>query len=302
MKRILWSGTLLWAIAMASSCGSAMPASNQRPKIVVTTGMLADMVEHIVGDSATVVALMRPGVDPHLYKASLNDLQHIVDADYLVYNGLDLEGRLARVLHKQAAAKPVVSVGDSLGTRLLRHGSVYDPHIWFDVALWRDATLLAAEALGQLNPAHRQYYLANARAYADTLDMLDQWVRSEIQSIPAERRVLITAHDAFSYFGMAYGIEVRGLQGISTISEFGLRDVTELVDFVIDRRIPAIFLETSVSGRSLQAVVAGARDRGQAFRIGGQLYADAMGPPGTPAGTYVGMVRHNVHTIVNALR
>lgn len=302
MKRILWSAILIGMIASASSCGSAVLDNEQRLKIVVTTGMLADMIEHIVGDSASVYAMMQPGVDPHLYKASLSDLKQIVDADYVVYNGLGLEGRLARVLHKQAAVKPVISVGDSLGFRLLRHGTIYDPHIWFDVALWRQATLAAAEALDQLRPQDRQYYLTNAQAYADTLDALDRWVRTEIQSIPAERRVLITAHDAFGYFGRAYGIEVRGLQGISTISEFGLRDITDLVDFVTDRRIPAIFVETSVSDRSLQAVVAGARDRNHALEIGGLLYADAMGMADTPSGTYVGMVQHNVRTIVSALR
>ncbi len=264
--------------------------------------MLADMVKHIVGDSATVRAIMQPGVDPHLYKASLGDLKHIVDADYLIYNGLGLEGRLARILHKQAAVKPVISVGDSLQENLLHRGTVYDPHIWFDVSLWCEATLAAAEALSQLSPPHRAYYMQNAQAYAGLLDSLDRWVRHEIQTIPPERRVLITAHDAFGYFGRAYGIEVRGLQGISTISEFGLRDVTDLVDFVAERDIPAIFVETSVSDRSLRAVMAGARDRGHPLHIGGQLYADAMGDPTTEAGTYIGMVTHNVNTIVAALR
>lgn len=302
MMRMILGFMLVLAIAVASSCSPAVPATAQRPKIVLTTGMLADMVQHIVGDSATTVAIMRPGVDPHLYKASLGDLEHIVDADFLVYNGLGLEGRLARILHKQIAIKPVISVGDSLQEGLLSHGTVYDPHIWFDVALWRQAALATAEALSQLTPAHRAYYTQNVTAYADTLDALDRWVRQAIQSIPAERRVLITAHDAFGYFGRAYGIEVRGLQGISTLSEFGLRDVTDLVDFVTERDIPAIFVETSVSDRSLKAVMAGARDRGHELEIGGQLYADAMGQPGTEASTYIGMVKHNVNTIVAALR
>lgn len=302
MIRLILGGILIGIMAMASSCRPAVPTLVQRPKIVVTTGMLGDMVKHIVGDSATVLAMMQPGVDPHLYKASLGDLKHIVDADYLIYNGLGLEGRLARILHKQAAVKPVLSVGDSVSGDLLHQGTVYDPHIWFDVSLWREATLAAAESLSQLRPAHREYYMQNAEAYARQLDSLDRWVRHEIQSIPAERRVLITAHDAFSYFGRAYGIEVRGLQGISTISEFGLRDVTDLVSFVEARDIPAIFVETSVSDRSLKAVMAGALDRGHSLQIGGLLYADAMGAPDTDAGTYIGMVTHNVNTIVAALR
>lgn len=302
MKRILSGCLLSIALACTASCGPGEPVVRAQPKIVVTTGMIADMVSHIVGDAAEVVPIMQPGVDPHLYKASLGDLKHIVDADYLVYNGLGLEGRLARILHKQAAIKPVISVGDSLRDGLLRQGTVVDPHIWFDVALWRQATLATAEALSQLAPEHRAQYTRNATAYADTLDALDRWVRQAIQSIPAERRVLITAHDAFGYFGRAYGIEVRGLQGISTLSEFGLRDVTDLVDFVSERAIPAIFVETSVSDRSLKAVLAGAHDRGHDLRIGGQLYADAMGQPGTEAGTYIGMVKHNVNTIVAALR
>lgn len=290
-----------WFLLWNTACDSSSHSVRDRPLIVTTTGMLADMVRHIVKDSAEVIAIMQPGVDPHLYKASLGDVKHIVDADYLVYNGLGLEGRLSRILHQQSAVRPVISVGDSISADLIYHDGIADPHIWFDVMLWRNATLATAKALGDLDSKNRAYYLENAEEYSRSLDSLDQWVRHQIGSIAAHRRVLITAHDAFSYFGHAYRIEVRGLQGISTLSEFGLRDVTNLVDFVISRDIPALFVETSVSDRALQAVLAGARDRGHDLEIGGQLYADAMGQPHTDAGTYIGMVKHNVKIIVAAL-
>ncbi len=302
MKRVVFSCLLGLTMLWITACESPTAISRERPLIVVTTGMIADMVQHIVRDSADVVAIMQPGVDPHLYKASLGDLEHIVSADYMVYNGLELEGRLSRILHQQSALKPVISVGDSISSGLIYHQNIADPHIWFDVALWRQATLTTAESLGRRDPKNQAYYVQNALAYADSLSLLDDWVRQEISSIPKHRRVLITAHDAFHYFGRAYQIEVRGLQGMSTLSEFGLRDVTDLVDFAVERDIPALFVETSISDRALRAVMIGARDRGHPLAIGGQLYADAMGQPDTDGGTYIGMVKHNVNTIVAALR
>lgn len=283
------------------ACNSRASKSGEQPLIVVTTGMLADMIRNIVRDSAQVIALMQPGVDPHLYKASLEDLEHIVAAQTIIYNGLELEGRLSRILHQQALIKPVISVGDSLDTAIIHHGEFADPHIWFDVALWKQAMLATSQSLTKLHPANASYYVQNAANYAVRLDSLHEWIHKEISVIPANRRVLITAHDAFSYFGHAYHLEVRGLQGISTLSEFGLRDVTNLVDFVVERDIPAIFVETAVSDRSLRAVMTGARARGHTLTIGDHLYADAMGHPDTDAGTYIGMVTHNVNTIVGAL-
>ncbi|MGV3761275.1 metal ABC transporter solute-binding protein, Zn/Mn family [Parapedobacter sp.] len=272
-----------------------------KPYILATTGMVADMVQHIAGDSAIVEALMRPGVDPHLYKASQGDLKKILDADYLFYNGLHLEGKLASILEKQARVKPVVAVGDGLDGLIKINETIYDPHIWFDVSLWRAAAAHAVQQLAALDSANAVYYEANGRRYMAALDSLDAWVQARINTIPANKRVLITAHDAFSYFGRAYGMEVRGLQGISTVSEFGLRDVSRLVDYIITKEIPAVFVESSVSDRSLKAVLTGVRQRGGSVHIGGDLFSDAMGAEGTVEGTYIGMVKHNVNTIVDAL-
>lgn len=276
--------------------------ADRKPRIITTTGMVADMVTHIVGDSATVEALMLPGVDPHLYKASQGDLKKILDADYLVYNGLHLEGKLSGILEKQARVKPTIAVGELLDDLIALGKSNYDPHIWFDVALWKTATAKTAEQLAELDKSRAAYYHANAQVYMARLDSLDTWIHEQINTLPPERRVLVTAHDAFSYFGRAYGMEIHSLQGISTLSEFGLRDVSRLVDFIVTRAIPAVFVESSVSDRALKAVLAGVQQRGQQITIGGSLFSDALGMPGTPEGTYIGMVKHNVNTIVTALR
>lgn len=276
--------------------------ADRKPRIITTTGMVADMVTHIVGDSATVEALMLPGVDPHLYKASQGDLKKILDADYLVYNGLHLEGKLSGILEKQARVKPTIAVGELLDDLIALGKSNYDPHIWFDVALWKAATAKTAEQLAELDKSRAAYYHANAQVYMARLDSLDTWIHEQINTLPPERRVLVTAHDAFSYFGRAYGMEIHSLQGISTLSEFGLRDVSRLVDFIVTRAIPAVFVESSVSDRALKAVLAGVQQRGQQITIGGSLFSDALGMPGTPEGTYIGMVKHNVNTIVTALR
>jgi manganese/zinc/iron transport system substrate-binding protein len=223
----------------------------------------------------------------------------------IFYNGLHLEGKMGEVLEKVGRRKPVVAVSDGVEkSRLLElegFSGTYDPHIWFDVQMWSQVVAFVGEKLAGQDPAHAETYRQRAAAYRDELIGVDEWVRSELGKIPAEQRVLITAHDAFAYFGRAYGVEVRGLQGISTMSEYGLRDVSDLVGFISSRRIPAIFVETSVPAKSLEAVAEGCRQRGHEVAIGGALYSDAMGAAGTPEGTYTGMVKANVQTIVNAL-
>ncbi|WP_257670281.1 metal ABC transporter solute-binding protein, Zn/Mn family [Parapedobacter tibetensis] len=303
MERICYFLTIVWLFGCLS-CRPPLSSNvpEGKPHILATTGMIADMLRHITGDSAIVEAIMGPGVDPHLYKASQGDLRKILDADYLFYNGLHLEGKLGRILEKQQRVKPVIALGDGLPDLIEVTENTYDPHIWFDVSLWKAATAGAVAQLVKLDSKHAVYYEANAYAYMTQLDSLDNWVRSRINTIPEEKRVLITAHDAFSYFGRAYGIEVRGLQGISTLSEFGLRDVSGLVDYIVAHQIPAVFVESSVSDRSLKAVLAGVNERGGRVRIGGNLFSDAMGKPDTPEGTYIGMVKYNVNTIVEALK
>ena len=291
------------------SCQQTLPNERdpmQKIKIVTTTGMIEDAVERIAGKHADVISLMGPGVDPHLYKATHGDLERLTEADVILYNGLHLEGKMGEVFEKLARIKPVIALGDEIPEDLLRKvpgfQGAYDPHIWFDVRLWQHAVNAASSFLQQYDTAHQKEYKARTSKYLLQLDSLDKAVRESILEIPETRRVLITAHDAFGYFGDAYGIEVRGLQGISTLSEFGLRDVTDLVNFIISRKVKAIFVETSVSQKSIEAVLEGCREKGWDVKIGGRLYSDAMGPVGTPEGTYVGMVNANVKTIVDALK
>jgi manganese/zinc/iron transport system substrate-binding protein len=304
MKKLL----LFSLVVLVWGCGQAGDEARQQNgllKIVCTTGMIADALQQIAGDSAEVTALMGPGVDPHLYKATQGDLQELRSADVVFYNGLHLEGKMGEVLEKLGRLKPVVALADSLPAgRLLNstdYAGAYDPHVWFDVALWSEVVGIAGRQMARLYPQRAAYFMANTEAYQGKLQALHEQVKVQITSIPEQQRVLITAHDAFGYFGEAYGIEVRGLQGISTISEYGLKDVSALVDFITERSIAAVFVESSVPTKALEAVVEGCAQRGHEVRIGGTLYSDAMGAAGRPAGTYVGMVRENVGVVVEGL-
>lgn len=288
-----------------AACQAAHDKDKNRFSIVATTGMIADAARQIAGDSATVIALMGPGVDPHLYKPTQGDIRALSEADLVLYNGLLLEGKMQEVFHKMQRTKAVVAVAGGIPKESLMspeaHAGAPDPHIWFDVQLWQQAVRTISQAMQQQQPEKAAYYQQNTEAYLLQLDSLHAWVSKTIQTIPTQQRVLVTAHDAFGYFGRAYGIEVRGLQGISTLAEYGLKDIQNLVKFLTDRRIPAVFIESSVSEKSLENVVAGSRARGHELRIGGSLYSDAMGQEGTPEGSYIGMVRHNVNTITQAL-
>mgnify|MGYP001474536962 CR=1 FL=1 len=306
-----------WAVRLAASWVcligllwlASLPAGGQGNgpglRVVATTNIVADAVRNVVGEAGTVVALMGPGVDPHLYQASQGDVRRLAEADVIFYNGLQLEGRLGDVLVRMARRVPTYAVTEYLSHEQLLEagasGEAYDPHVWFDVRLWMRAVERIRDALVEVDPDRAETYRANAQAYLATLEELDGWVRARLALIPAERRVLVTAHDAFNYLGRAYGLEVVGLQGISTEAEYGLADVIELVDLLLERQVRAVFVETSVSGRGIQAVIEGAAARGHQVALGGELYSDALGAEGTEAGTYVGMVRHNVETMVAAL-
>ena len=273
--------------------------------VVTTTGMITDIVENVGGDRVAVTGLMGPGVDPHLYKASERDVIDLAEADVVFYNGLHLEARLAEVFERMQGRKRTFAVTDAIPrTRLLSppgfQGS-YDPHVWFDVRLWMKATERVRDALAEIDPVHARRYRARAAAHLDRLAALDRYVRRQAARVPRERRVIIPAHDAFNYFGRAYGFEVRGLQGISTAAEAGTGDVRDLAAFIAERRIPTVFVESSVSPRAIEAVREAVRARGFEVEIGEQLFSDAMGDPGTPEGEYVGMVRHNVDSIVSGL-
>ncbi|MEM1177397.1 MAG: zinc ABC transporter substrate-binding protein [Acidobacteriota bacterium] len=303
------AAAVLSAVALVG-VGCAPPAEeagDDGPKrVVATTGMIADTTARIVGDLATVEGLMGPGVDPHLYKASESDVRRLSEADLILFNGLFLEGKMGDILVKLARSRPVVAVSETVPEDKRREPpeleGQYDPHIWFDVSLWAETVGAITDALVEILPAEEATLRANAERVRVELLELDAWVVERIESLPPERRVLVTAHDAFGYFGDRYGLEVIGVQGISTLAEAGLQDVDRVVDLVVERRIPALFVESSVPRRTVEAVVAAAQERGHAVTIGGELYSDAMGAAGTPEGTYDGMVRHNVTTIVDALR
>ncbi len=290
----------------AGGCGGRSEAA-QRDGVtaVATTGMIGWAVEVVGGERVTVEALMGPGVDPHLYKATASDVRKLADADVIFYNGLHLEAAMAELLEEMSARRPTVAVTRGIDPSTLlappEFAGNYDPHVWFDVEMWMHAVATVREALTELDPAGTSIYEANAARVLDELSALDAWVHQRIGELDPSMRVLVTAHDAFNYFGRAYGFEVRGLQGISTASEAGTADVQSLATMIADRRIPAVFVETSIPQRTIEAVRAAVRSRGFEVRIGGSLFSDAMGDPGTDQGTYPGMVRHNVNTIVDAL-
>lgn len=302
IKRILPFIALLSIL----SCGPKDKQPSDKLTIVCTTNILGDLVEQLVGDQAEVVSLMGAGVDPHLYKATQGDLVQLNRADVIVYNGLHLEGKMTDIFEKLAKRKQVlVAAGGIPESKLINNSDfqgAYDPHLWFDIEMWSKVTEHLSKELMAIEKIDSQQLKQKTTSYLNELKTLHQWVEESISTIPQNQRVLITAHDAFAYFGRAYGIEVRGLQGISTVSEYGLRDVSDLVKFITNRKIKAVFVESSVSARSIEAVVKGCESRGHNVRIGGTLYSDAMGEKGSEAGTYVGMVKHNVNTIVESLR
>ncbi len=307
-------GVLLagWLLAACGDQGTGEGAesggdpSSRSLKVVTTTGMINDVVLNVGGNHVRARALMGPGIDPHLYKASEGDVRRLSEADVIFYNGLHLEAKMAEVLEKMNRRVRTVAVAEAIpAERLLSppaFAGAHDPHVWMDVSLWQVATEKIRDTLAEVDPTHRAIYEARARGYLIELSELDTEIRERLASIPEPQRVLVTAHDAFGYFGRAYDIEVRGLQGLSTVAEAGTADVQELARFIAERRIPAIFVESSVPPRAIEAVQAAVKARGFSVSIGGELFSDAMGNPDTPAGTYAGMIRHNVDTIVTALQ
>ena len=274
-------------------------------RVVTTIGMITDIVKNVGGDRVDVIGMMGPGVDPHLYRPTAKDVQRLSSAHLIFYNGLHLESKTGDVLAKMSGDTKAVAVTDAVDRSLLltppEYEGQYDPHLWFDVKLWMKAVGKVRNTLSEFDPDNAVMYWTNAERYLVKLMELHEYVKGQAARVPPAQRVLVTAHDAFNYFGKAYGFEVRGLQGISTATEAGIADVQELATFIAERRIPAIFVESSVSSKSLEAVKAAVRSKGFNVEIGGELFSDAMGNAGTPEGTYIGMVRHNIDTIVNAL-
>ena len=291
-------------------CAAFAPAvtafsNSDRPTVVCTVGMVADVARAVAGDHAEVTTLIGPGVDPHLHKPTRSDIARLMNADLIVAVGLHLEGRMEETLERAAnSGRTVVQVGDLLPKDLLLRESeenAVDPHLWMDPRIWAGTARPISEALSRLDPEHAATYAANAAALEKNLAGLDRWSAERLATVPEKARVLVTAHDAFEYFGRRYGFEVVGIQGISTESEAGVRDIARIVDLLVDRRIPAVFVESTVPPRHIEALVAGARSRGHEVTVGGELFSDAMGDAGTYEGTYPGMIDHNITTIVRAL-
>ena len=304
--------TLLILALMLAACApgpqqSSADQSDGTFRIVATTSMIADLVRTIGGDVVVVDGLMGPGIDPHLYKASEGDVLSMAQADLIVYNGLHLEGKMTDVFDQMNArgistvAVAQQAVPDSLLLQSESFPGTYDPHVWFDVQLWKRCASYVGAMLQEQVPQHAAYLQERTTAYLAEMDALDAFVEERINTIPAEQRILVTSHDAFGYFGEAYGFEVRALQGLSTVTEAGTADVQELAEFVAARKIPALFIESSVSSRGIEAVKAAVASRNFTVEVGGSLYSDALGTPGTPEATYPGTVRHNINTITDAL-
>lgn len=287
------------------SCQKSI-AENERLTVVVTTNIFYDLVRNIGGDSIQLESLMGPGVDPHLYKPTEGDVGKLVNADVIFYGGLHLEGKMVDIFKKMNSYKTTVSLGDVLDKEQLieskSFGGNYDPHIWFNVGHFKKLVKEVAKVLSKMDRKNTEYYEINAKNYLKELNELDIYIREKIQEIPETQRVLITAHDAFSYLGEEYGIEVMGLQGISTASEAGVRNVQRLTNYIINHRIKAIFVENSVPRRNIEALQEAVQKKGYNVHLGGELYSDSLGSSDTEEGTYIGMYKHNIDTIVNALK
>jgi manganese/zinc/iron transport system substrate-binding protein len=292
--------------AGAGSEASARTFRGEYPiKATATVGMVADIVRNVGGEHVRVTQLMGSGVDPHLYRVTRDDVQTMLGGDMIFYSGLMLEGKMSDTLVKLANNKCVVAVTERIDeAQLLEPEDLaghYDPHVWMDVSAWANCVDAVAAALTDFDPSHADSYRTNADVYRQRLMQLDEYGRRSLGSIPAQRRVLITSHDAFNYFGRAYGLEVLGVQGLSTESEAGLQRVNELVALIAAQGIRAVFVESSVPRKNIEALVEGARAKGYDVRIGGELFSDAMGEAGTYEGTYVGMLDHNITVVTRAL-
>jgi manganese/zinc/iron transport system substrate-binding protein len=302
MKKII----LLLSIISVYSCKNETK-DDGKLNIVTTTTMITDLVKNIGGDAVNVQGLMGSGVDPHLYKASEGDVTKLVNADIIFYNGLHLEGKLVEVFEKMGSAtKTPIALADELDKSTLigsdYFASNYDPHVWFDISYFGIFAEKVAKVLAEQDPKNAEVYAKNMTSYLMELKALNKNINTKIAELPLENRILVTAHDAFNYFGKAYSFEVVGLQGLSTATEAGVKDVQKLSAFIIEKQIKAVFVESSVPKRTIEALQAAVKSKGHNVEIGGTLYSDALGTKGTIEGTYIGMFEYNVNTIVNALK
>ncbi len=293
-------------VSLTGCSGDKAKVADGKISIAATTGMIADIVRNVARDKATVNGIIGEGVDPHLYKPTSLDVKALQSADIVFYNGMKLEGKMSDVLDRIGQqGKKVTAVTEEIARdpdyTLSGEDNHLDPHVWMDVNGWKSAVNVVAKVLAEFDPDNATFYNNNADVYAAELAALNGYALDSIESIPEGQRVLVTAHDAFNYMARAYGIEVRGIQGLSTESEAGVKDIEDLVNFLVDRKIPAVFVESSVSDKNIKALIEGASARGHSVSIGGTLFSDAMGREGSYAGTYIGMIDHNVTTIARAL-
>jgi len=297
---------ILFTLITVLSCKNKKQ-DNGKLNIVTTTTMITDLVKNIGGDQVNIQGLMGSGVDPHLYKASEGDVNKLVNADIIFYNGLHLEGKLVEVFEKMGSkTKTPIALAEEIDKSTLigsdYFASNYDPHVWFNIAYFKHFANKVTTILANKDPNNADIYAENEKLYLAELDMLQEKIKATIETLPKEKRILVTAHDAFNYFGKNYGFEVVGLQGLSTATEAGVQDVQKLSAFIIDRKVKAIFVESSVPKRTIEALQAAVKSKGHEVIIGGTLYSDALGNAGTAEGTYIGMFEYNVDTIVNALK
>jgi manganese/zinc/iron transport system substrate-binding protein len=303
---------LLLAAVVAAGCGvsgesGASEIGDRKIRVTTTTNFITDTARRIGGDRVEVTGLMGPGVDPHLYKASASDVRAMREADVILYGGLQLEGKMADLFDDLAERQTTVAVTKDLPREELlapAPGAVeqYDPHVWFDIGKWQIAARTVAETFKAKDPRHAEVYDRNLRRFSRELERLDRYVRERMREIPERRRLLVTSHDAFEYFGERYDVEVAAIQGISTAAEATTADVQRIARLLAERDVRAVFVESSVPRQTIEAVLAAARQLGHEAEIGGELYADAAGSEGTPEGSYVGMIRANADTIAEGLR
>lgn len=311
MHRLVFPAILALTLLLAACGGPAAPTGGNADgplKVVATTGQIGDAVKNIAGDTVQLTTLLGPGIDPHTYVATEGDIRSFQEADVIFYNGLHLEAQMERVLEQigQGGRTTVVAVGDRLDPLTLLNwepssGFPHDPHIWNDVRLWKQVVGLIRDTLIAADAANSATYSSNATAYLAELDQLHTYIEAEAARIPPERRVVVTAHDAFGYFARAYGFEVEAVQGISTQTEASTADIQALAEIIVQREVPAMFVESTISPRTIEAVQAAVQAQGREVKLGGELFSDALGAADSEAGTYIGMMRHNIDTIVAAL-
>lgn len=308
MRKLIAATLFLWVLLMGCNTteNKTTTAEDKKLKVVCTTSIIADVLKNVAQDKIELQALMGYGVDPHLYKATQGDLETLQEADIVFYNGVHLEGRMGDVLEKLAKKKTVLPISKGFSESKLINNSDFtdghDPHIWFDIDIWKSVTSYMTETLTKEDKQNAETYKTGEKKYIARLDSLDKSIANQVQQIADSNRIIITSHDALNYYSRKYDFKMRSLQGSSTAAEFGLKDISNLVDFIVEHKLKSIFAENIVSPQALEAVIKGCADKGHTVTIGGKLYSDALGPKGSTGDTYIGMLGANTKTLIEALK